>query len=159
MADYERLRELAVSATDGPWDTEASPLMVHCNDLTGQRIADCTNDLTFHTDEQKAANAAYIAEANPATIKALLSELDALKAERDRLREALEMIRHNWAGHSEICESVMRKTAYGRGKCDCDWPRVAEKCDAALAQTPPEDTGPVPAAGSNSGGSTAEDGR
>lgn len=53
----------------------------------------------------------------------------------EALVEALKLIRFQWAGHSEACESVLRKAG---GKCDCDWPMVSSTCDAALklAETP-----------------------
>jgi len=61
--------------TPGPWECGdeikgESPLMVYCNDATGQRIADCTNDLTFHSREEKRANACLIAAA-PEMLEAL----------------------------------------------------------------------------------------
>lgn len=45
------------------------------------------------------------------------------------LVEALKLIRFNWAGHSEACAVLHH------GKCDCDWPIVADKCDAVLLAT------------------------
>lgn len=53
--------------------------------------------------------------------------LTALNAE---LVEALKFIRFNWAGHSEACASV----DIPGDKCDCDWPIVRDKCDAALSK-------------------------
>jgi len=52
--------------------------------------------------------------------------------EIERLRLALKMIRFNWAGHSERCACVDP----GGLPCDCDWPKVAAQCDAALASAP-----------------------
>lgn len=54
--------------TEGPWECGKaeegeSDLMVYCLDTTGQRIADCTNSLTFHPLESKKANAQLIATA------------------------------------------------------------------------------------------------
>jgi hypothetical protein len=37
--------------------------MVYCNDATGQRVADCTGEYLFHTDETMRANARLIAAA------------------------------------------------------------------------------------------------
>ena len=54
-----------------------------------------------------------------------------LLAQRDALNEALKLIRFKWAGHSEVCVTVLHRS----GKCDCDWPMVRDKCDAAIAQT------------------------
>jgi len=60
---------------------------------------------------------------------------DEMRAELRHLREinaellaALKMIRFRWAGHSEVCAMI------DGNKCDCDWPMVAAKCDAAIAR-------------------------
>ena len=67
--------------TDTPWDIGdkergENPLMVYCDDTTGQRIADCTNNLTWHTPEDKKRNALLIATA-PDILEALLDDLKA----------------------------------------------------------------------------------
>jgi hypothetical protein len=54
--------------TPGPWSVGdprqgESDLMVYCNDATGQRIADCTNEYTWHGGAEKRANARLIAAA------------------------------------------------------------------------------------------------
>jgi hypothetical protein len=46
------------------------------------------------------------------------------------LLEALVIIRTCWAGHAETCAFAKD---YGK-KCDCDWPEIAAKCDAAIAK-------------------------
>lgn len=51
-----------------------------------------------------------------------------LIASAPALLAALEMIRFNWAGHAEQCRGVIE----GFHKCDCDWPKVAKQCDAAI---------------------------
>jgi hypothetical protein len=61
----------------------------------------------------------------------LPAELTRLRAQKAALVEALKFIRTSWAGHSEQCNLV--KT-HDLGPCDCDWPMVRDKCDAALAQ-------------------------
>lgn len=76
----KRLEELREKATPGPWECGdstkgESPLMIYCNDRTGQRVADLTNDLTFHTKEMKAANTALICE----LVNSLPTILSALK--------------------------------------------------------------------------------
>jgi hypothetical protein len=79
-------------------------------------------------------------------ITTLLAEMDALKAER------AEMV--------AVCETLVGSYMEDRGAY-----ALSELCNAtetarallSRIQTPPEVPGPVPAAGSNSGGSTAED--
>lgn len=46
------------------------------------------------------------------------------------LEGALRLIRNHWAGHAEQCALV---TSEYSAKCDCDWPKVAKECDAALS--------------------------
>jgi hypothetical protein len=64
-------------------------------------------------------------------LEILVAELCRVEDCQEGLLTALKMIRHNWAGHSEACESVLKR---GDGKCDCDWPTVAAQCDAAIAK-------------------------
>lgn len=47
------------------------------------------------------------------------------------LYAALELIRTQWAGHSEACAYLLSEY---KSKCDCDWPMIAETCDAALSK-------------------------
>lgn len=44
---------------------------------------------------------------------------------------ALKEIRHMWAGHAEECRYI---TSNYKSKCDCDWPKIAERCATALAK-------------------------
>lgn len=53
-----------------------------------------------------------------------------LIAAAPELLEALETIRNCWAGHSEECAFAKNY----HDKCDCDWPEIAAKCDAAIAK-------------------------
>ena len=46
------------------------------------------------------------------------------------LLEALVMIRTCWAGHADECAFAKDY----KSECDCDWPKVAAKCDAAIAK-------------------------
>lgn len=45
------------------------------------------------------------------------------------LLKALLTIRHMWAGHAEECEYVVSRY---KGKCDCDWPKIAAMSDEAI---------------------------
>ncbi len=47
------------------------------------------------------------------------------------LLAALRVIRQQWAGHSEVCAAV---ASMNKSKCDCDWPKIAAQCDAALTK-------------------------
>lgn len=54
-----------------------------------------------------------------------------LAASKDLLA-ALKEIRHMWAGHAEECRYI---TSNYKSKCDCDWPKIAERCDAAISKS------------------------
>ena len=104
MTEIQRLRELLAKATERPWDVGDptrgdSPLMVYCNDTTGQRIADLTNEYTFHSEEEKAANAALIV----AAVNALPGLLDRVERMEEALRDARDGIRSMRFGTSTAC--------------------------------------------------------
>lgn len=75
MIDTNELRKLCTSATPGPWYTSASAEHAVWFDIKDRRhlIADTSDD--FADD----GNAEYIAAVNPATVMALLDELDRLR--------------------------------------------------------------------------------
>jgi hypothetical protein len=81
---YTELRAALEGATPGPWSAGGA--------LVGKIPAD---DDAYSDYEPIAfcegghRNAAYIAAANPATIRALLAERDALRAEVDGLKRAM----------------------------------------------------------------------
>lgn len=109
MSDHTELRQLAEVATPGPWDAE-------CNDGEGEvqvnagtartewheggwgtparswrttdRILD-RDDLWDDEFEQVANDAEFIAAANPATILALLDEVESLRARAERAEAAI----------------------------------------------------------------------
>lgn len=110
MSDkYQDLRDaIAAGPTPGPWraDTEGKPdsdmnhgVIAEINDLwiaAMYRSGTTTDgdDKTPEAEAEAAANAHYIAEANPDTIAALL-------ADNDRLREALAAVTATleWLAH------------------------------------------------------------
>lgn len=61
-------------------------------------------------------------------------ELSRLRAQNEALVGALEEIRHRWAGHSEACAFVAGIRLGTKKRCDCDWPKLAARADAALSQ-------------------------
>lgn len=88
MASADILR---AAHTELPWEagsqaTLSDPRMVYCNDATGQRVADCTGEYLFHTDEVMRANAAFIVRA----CNAHYQMLEALKNVLGSLETTLE---------------------------------------------------------------------
>ena len=87
--DKERLREVAIKATPGPWKTRAERNCPRAIVIAGtEQIADAGNN-THWTDEQCARNAAFIAAASPAVALALLDECAAMERELERWRHGL----------------------------------------------------------------------
>lgn len=113
--------------TPGPWQSKhdytiegATTIIAN---VDGELFSDGTTSHTFDficTCEDEFGERLPNAQANARLIRAA-----------PELYAALNMIRHNWAGHAEICAFV---TSGYRAKCDCDFPKVAAQCDAALAK-------------------------
>lgn len=99
MTDLEHLERVALAATAGPWDVWAER-----TETKEEAIAELTAQVNLTVDfcgavyllnangkcpattgcgPTSAANAAFIAAANPQTVLALLDEIDALRKERD----------------------------------------------------------------------------
>lgn len=87
------LRAKAEAATPGPWEpgdgkNNGGFLSVYCDDATGQRVAQTDGDFLLFSHEQKRANAAFIAAANPAANPAaILTILAALAEARGQIEE------------------------------------------------------------------------
>lgn len=82
--DTTRLRELAEKATPGPWNNEHEFTVAaeHTNNIAMCRMASVASGwagTSYVTPERVYSNAAYIAAANPATMTALLDELERLR--------------------------------------------------------------------------------
>jgi hypothetical protein len=112
--DIKRLRELAESATAGPWDYDAhdTPIRIAGGEVVG---GDCTGIGDLYTaydatvdenlnpeplvlaQEVTLANGRYMRAANPSTILALLDRLEELKDEtvelKDKLRQRVAELR------------------------------------------------------------------
>ncbi len=91
QVNKQTLRKAAKKATQGEWVAFIShgkygTYAVHTP--KDDRCGDIINWPGFDGRENAAANARYIAAANPATILALLDENEALAAENERLKNA-----------------------------------------------------------------------
>jgi hypothetical protein len=89
----DRLRELAMAATPGPWEADEPATKWRARDghvrTTHPDFEDCADEIaeTFSNDD-----AAYIAAASPDVVTGLLDRLAAVEAERDRLAAAVERV-------------------------------------------------------------------
>ena len=105
MSDYKELRKLAQAATPGPWyhgaKNGAHKYCVYDKicwlDVDGSRWGDTPNIvISVSPDDGEYKTAAYISAANPATVLALLDELEAAHASRreaqDRVAELTEKV-------------------------------------------------------------------
>ena len=86
MSDYNELRALALAATPGPWKTDRhlgsrSGEVLICFDAQDRGRGIAIAETVPGTGEEY-CNAAYIAAANPATVLALLDEVDAANTSR-----------------------------------------------------------------------------
>lgn len=92
MNDYKALREaLAAGPTEGPYIADNnegfspwtiwSRMSPHGSGTAGPPLA-TVDDVNLEADQ----NAAFFAAANPATIRAILAELDALREDAERWR-------------------------------------------------------------------------
>ena len=86
MSDYNELRALALAATPGPWKTDRhlgsrSGEVLICFDAQDRGRGIAIAETVPGTGEEY-CNADYIAAANPATVLALLDELEAAHASR-----------------------------------------------------------------------------
>ena len=87
MIDTTNLRELAQNAAPGPWTQWEGRGWVHAGTteanaegyMAGTHGQVCRTDCGDFSDAQEIKNAEYIASANPATVLALLDELDRLR--------------------------------------------------------------------------------
>lgn len=96
--NHAELRRLSLAATPGPWDVEQTSGFGHDDapytvvDARTEQIAECwDNTPGDRSPEQNAANAAFIAAANPSTVLALLDENERLRALVKRIDETLRV--------------------------------------------------------------------
>ncbi|MHA0960736.1 ead/Ea22-like family protein [Enterobacter cancerogenus] len=76
------MREAAEKATSGKWERgdgngNGGELLVYCDDALGSAICEMTSEYNAIPKYQRINNLNFIAAANPATVLALLDELEA----------------------------------------------------------------------------------
>ncbi|MEZ6725935.1 ead/Ea22-like family protein [Pseudomonas aeruginosa] len=90
MTDHAELRRLAKAATPGPWVTDAQKngaifnIESESGDMCIAMSQENPAPTRLEINEQRRANAEWIAAANPKTILALLDEIDGLLAQHGR---------------------------------------------------------------------------
>ncbi|MFU3693217.1 ead/Ea22-like family protein [Pseudomonas aeruginosa] len=86
MTDHAELRRLAKAATPGPWVTDAQKngaifnIESESGDMCIAMSQENPAPTRLEINEQRRANAEWIAAANPKTILALLDEIDRLRS-------------------------------------------------------------------------------
>lgn len=103
--DVGALRQVAEAATPGPWgvtqDEDSGARMVFSGDIHLCDVSEWSRWL---------GNAAYIAAANPATMLALLDEVEALRAAVGRVRNVEHYFReeyaHQFVGAERVAERI-----------------------------------------------------
>ena len=95
--DKRALREAAEKATSGKWERgdgngNGGELLVYCDDALGSAVCEMTSEYNAIPKYQRINNLNFIAATNPATVLALLDELEAAdkriaELERNEIRE------------------------------------------------------------------------
>lgn len=138
--DIAGLRAKATAATPGPWRADFDDAIVgrptwpcQRNQERGEWTVAVVDDLMGEYQDERAANQAYIAAANPATLLYLLDLLKRAEEERDQLRKALEAIAGytdipaaKWAAtHPDFAEAMRAVPADAALSVICDFARAA----------------------------------
>ena len=88
MNDYDKLIELADAATQGEW-------FIGGNYSNGDRHVYCTAEQSMITTGIKSTNAAFIAAANPVTVKAMAERLKKAEQYADRADNLINLLRES----------------------------------------------------------------
>lgn len=98
--DFSKLEGLAKAATPGPWIIDGEYVNEHgyvmhayVASASGGRIGEAFANCLVRTDEQCRINAAFIAEANPATVLALLAENNKTACRLEVSEDTLKVVR------------------------------------------------------------------
>lgn len=117
MTDHAELRRLAKAATPGPWVTDAQKngaifnIESESGDMCIAMSQENPAPTRLEINEQRRANAEWIAAANPKTILALLDEIDRLKAENCAHKDTQKHC--EWLAQDlKECASVLPGTYY-----------------------------------------------
>lgn len=121
IANTRRARELEAQR-------EAMQLEIDQGRDAREMMNDSIDALQSRLAAAEAENTRLLAD-NIRAHEALAPALRRLNA-AEIMRAALHTIRHMWAGHADECAYV---TSRYKRKCDCDWPKIEEQCDTALA--------------------------
>lgn len=107
MNDFKELREaLDAGPTAGPWiaagPSFGAKLPVYCNEVVTDRADEDECEIVCQAPSELAAEVTvdmhYIAAANPATIRALLAELDEARKDAERWRMTRLLARYTGDG-------------------------------------------------------------
>ena len=115
LAELPALRALAEKATPGPWRqhlVDDTTVIDEAGNTVAQTFPDggLDDDVDFATDtEQREHDAAFIATARTA-LPAALDEIERLRAENEKLREALtKIVRTEVTGLGDTLVAVLRE--------------------------------------------------
>lgn len=130
MIDEQKLRELAEAATPGPWHWDSDPIKGDPLDrvrfrvvATGRTITQCYYS---SSDDMAQKEAEWIATANPATITALLDELQNLRNDRDSWAEQCSQRVQDAVDAFEKLEAMTQERT--------EWRVTAENAESACEQ-------------------------
>ena len=128
MIDTKALRQLAQSATPGPWVSKGRYIGTPCHmSYIGEVRDQCGN---WSDTEKSRADAAFIAAANPAVITELLDRLEAAES------ECLEQARLNGMGSEREAALLAKLEAAKKDRANflVEMGRLCAQCDALRAK-------------------------
>lgn len=93
VSAIEAIEKAMESVTHAPGVWEAEGTAVYCDDKTGQRVASTQGQYLLWTEDQKRANARYIAACSPVAMREVLSlalQAEVLQRENAELRDVMK---------------------------------------------------------------------